>query len=56
MRKLKNKDRTTLTLIGEDVEILIELQQKLEAKYNFPLKYIDVVRRAMRELQAVEKI
>jgi hypothetical protein len=55
MREPKNKNRTTLTLIGEDVEILIELQRKLEAKYNFPLRYIDVVRRAMRELQSVEK-
>lgn len=55
MREPKNKDRTTLTLIGEDVTILIELQRKLEAKYNFPLKYIDVIRRAMRELQTAEK-
>lgn len=56
MREPKNKERTTLTLIGEDVRILIELQRKLEAKYNIPLKYIDIVRKAMRELQSLENV
>lgn len=49
MREPKNKERTTLTLIREDVVMILELQQKLEAKYKIPFKLIDVVRHTMRQ-------
>lgn len=50
MREPKNKNRTTITLDGDDIATLLELQKKLEAKLKIPkLSYVDIVRRAMRE-------
>lgn len=56
MREPKNKDRTTVTLIGEDVRILIELQKSFEVKFKISLPYVEIVRKALREMQASEII
>jgi len=55
-RHLKmHKLRTTLTIQGEDAELLNELQIRFKEKYNLTLPLIEIVRKALRELNKIEQ-
>ncbi len=50
-----NKMRTTLTIQGDDAKLLNDLKVNMESKYNFKLSLIEVVRKALRELDKIER-
>ena len=50
-----HKLRTTLTIQGEDAELLNELQIRFKEKYNVTLPLIEIVRKALRELNKIEQ-
>ena len=53
--KIMNKARTNLTLQGEDAQLLDNLKLFIEQKYNYKLPLIEVVRKALRELDRFER-